>query len=131
MFWDDIKQELVSSDYQYLYYKYYREHCIRSEYFGNGISKLISLEIGVGSCIDTKHEILLGKLPVRKESEDFYNINYWKNAYIIVNLNDKKSEIFNVLCHESDFEEAFRGSRDRYIISEWINKMCEKIDDVI
>ncbi|MDF2800655.1 MAG: hypothetical protein K0S61_558 [Anaerocolumna sp.] len=131
MFWDDIEQALVTEDYQYLYYKYYRDHCIRSEYFGNGISKLMSLEVGVGSCIDTNYEILLGKLPVSKKGEDLYNINYWKNSYIIVNLNDRKSETFKIPCHESDFEGAITSRRDRYIISEWINKIGDKIDDVI
>lgn len=131
MFWEDIEQELVSENYQYLYYKYYRDHCIRSEYFGNGISKLISLEVGVGSRKDTKYELLLGKLPIRKESEDLYDVNYWKSSYIIVNLNDRKAETFKIPCHESDFEEVFMSGRDRYIISEWINRIGSKIDDVI
>ncbi len=130
MFWDDIEQELVSEDYKYLYYKYYRDHCIKSEYFGNGISKLISLEVGVEYKKDTKYELLLGKLPVSEESK-FHNMDYWKNSYIIVNLNDRKAEIFKIPCHQSDFEMAFRSYRDRCIISEWINKIGEKIDDVI
>lgn len=131
MFWEDIVQELVCKEYQYLYYKYYKEHCIRGEYFGNGISKLINIEIGVGSIKDSRYELLLGKLPLREKNEDFYNLNYWKNQYIIVNLNARKAETFQIPCHESDFEEAFDSERDRYIISEWINSIQARIDDVI
>jgi hypothetical protein len=131
IFWDDICEGFIDEKYQYLYYKYYRDHCIKSEYFGNGISKLMSLEIGVGPLIDTKYEILLGKLPVSQASEGYFGINYWKNSYFIVNLNDRKADNFDLPCHESDFEQVIESKRDRYIVSKWINKISKEIDDVI
>lgn len=131
IFWNDLCEEMVEQEYQFLYFKYFRDHCIRSEYFGNGVSKLMSIEIGVGSKVDSRYEILLGILPKRKRDDsNIFGINHWKDTYYIANMNNNKCAVFKLPCHESDLKETF-NRRDRFIITEWINHISTKLDNVV
>jgi len=129
-FWDDIKDDLVSDKYKDLYYKYYKDQCIRPEILGNAICKLISLRIGVEDFLDTQYEILLGKLPIGNKN-NCSRLDYWRGTYLIMELNRRKADVFGLPCHWTDFEDICVTKRDAYIVSSWINEMGKGIDDVI
>lgn len=54
-----------------------------------------------------------------------------RNSYVIVDLNAVKAKTLKIPCFLDDFEGIFAANRDRYIISQWLNKIGDKICDTI
>lgn len=129
VFWDDIVDILRDEEYFHIYHRYYKEFFANNETLGHGISKLITLELGIGNSSDTYYELMIGKTPTEK-SGDYSGINYYKGCYFIINLNERKMETFPIPCFPSDLEQCFLGRFDRFRICNWINSI-KNIDDFI
>lgn len=129
VFWDDIELDLAEDNNLDICYKYYKDFFIDVKNFGNTIGKLIAIEIGVGDSPDTHYELIVGKIPMRSQDEDYFGLNYYKGSNYIVNLNEKTFDTFPVPCYPSDLEHLFRFNRDAKIISEWINRI--NLEDLV
>jgi len=129
-FWEDIESEITDEKNIDLLYKYYKGLFIDIKQLENVIGKIIELSIGVGDNCDSRYELVIGKTPFRKNSDNFYGIEYYKNTYFIANLAERTMDTFLLPCYPSDLEQVFRFKRDRYIISRWLS-LVESIDDII
>lgn len=127
-FWEDIELELAEESNQDLCYKYYRDFFIDVKNLGISIGKVLNIEIGVDCKCDTRYEIMIGKIP-KGNNDDCFGINYYKGSYFIINLQDKTFDLFPIPCYPSDLEHVFIESRDRHIISKWINSV--ELNDLI
>jgi len=130
-FWDDIKETLTEEEFIPVLQQFFSSLMIDVKTMGLTIGNVIQLSIGDCGSITTGYEIILGKVPKIKGEMDYTSgINYWRNIYFIVNLNQRAFETFPIPCHPSDIETAFPGKYGSYCVSKWINSINE-IDDVI
>ena len=119
-FWDDIEETLKSEDNLNVYHRYYHAYFADNTTLGHAIGTLVDLELGVGSRMDTHYELLLGKIPSYRNSDEG-SVNYYRSTYFIVNFHERKMETFNKPCFASDLEAAFGSMWDRVRIAKWIN----------
>lgn len=129
VFWEDIC-DLLKEEINYnIYYQYYHTYFADNTTFGHAIGKLINLELGEGTQLDTHYELMIGKIPNYKD-EIQNTVNYYRGTYFIINFHERKMETWTHKCFPSDIEEAFRNPYDRFRISQWINSIPD-IDSFI
>lgn len=129
IFWDDIEALLKREENYHIFHRFYNYLLANNETLGHSVGKLINLELGFGSILDTHFELIIGKIPKDKKN-DYYNVNYYKGLYFIVNFNEKKMDVFRIPCHDSDLRMAFTNCIDRKKITAWLNNI-ENLDDFI
>ena len=112
-----------------IYLKYYSGLVVDNTTLGHSIGKLINIELGVDGKYDTNYELMIGKIPSYKNNS-YYNVDYFRDAYFIVNLNKNKSAVFKPPVYEGDIEDIFITRYDAFRIAKWINSIV-KIDDFI
>ena len=128
-FWDDIAELLKQESNFNIYLKYYSGLVVDNTTLGHSIGKLINIELGVDGKYDTNYELMIGKIPSYKNNS-YYNVDYFRDAYFIVNLNKNKSAVFKPPVYEGDIEDIFITRYDAFRIAKWINSIV-KIDDFI
>lgn len=129
LFWNDIEEILKEEVNFNIYYKYYQNYFADNTTLGHAIGKLINLELGVGTSIDTHYELIIGKIPRHKKC-DQYNVNYYRGSYFVVNLTERKMATFTLRCFASDLAMAFSSEFDMLRIAKWINSV-EELDKLI
>lgn len=129
LFWDDIEEMLKMESNINVYINYYQKFFIDNTTLGHSIGKLINLDLGLDSSVDTHYELIVGKIPNYKDKKHA-NVDYYRGVYYIINLHEKKMETFSPRCFESDIETAFRSKFDSYRIANWINSI-QSLDDFI
>lgn len=129
IFWDNIKELLKEERNLKIYYKYYNKFFADNTTFGHVIGKLLTLQLGVGDNLETRYEIIIGKIPNFKYSDDT-SASYYRGTYFIINLSERSMETFRETCFESDIDKAFENTFDRFRIVHWIRSL-KNIDDFI
>ena len=132
LFWEDIESKLKNPEYEIVYHRYYHKYFRDNLTLGHSIGKLVNLELLFDDVPDTHCEFIIGKIP-RYKNDEGKNADYFRGAYFIVNLLDKKIEFFTkrndsnkAVCFPSDIIYAFDNQIDSYRISKWIRQ----IDDL-
>ena len=128
-FWEDIKELLQDEKNISIYHRFYQKYFADSKRLGHSIGKLFNLELGFENEIDTLYEIMLGKIPMYKESKPV-NVNYYRGTYFFINFSEHTTEVFTLPCFESDIMSVFTNPIDRYRIVRWLEKL-ENVDDFI
>ncbi|MGH0830070.1 restriction endonuclease [Bacillus pretiosus] len=121
-FWEDISEDLKSEKCKSVHYKYYRNYYTQVKNDGFAFGKLVTLNIGDSGMKDSYYPVLIGKT----FSEDGIcdeSIEYWKDAYFIVNFHERRMEMFPIPCYPTDIKAAFENNRDRYIITKILNSI--------
>jgi hypothetical protein len=90
---------------------------------GHSIGKLVNLSLGIGKSFDTHFELIVGKIPEYKESNNHCQVDYYRGTYYLVNLHELKMEFFKPQCYESDLEHAISNKLDCFRIVEWLNNI--------
>ena len=126
-FWDDITELLKEEKNLITYSRYYSDFFVDSYAKGLSIGKLFSLLLGTDEAKpDTGYELIIGKLskpdyPTHDDPKNYLGINYYKDGYYIMNLQENTSGRFKPKCYVSDLEGVFRCSYDCFRIVTWIN----------
>jgi hypothetical protein len=129
LFWNDIEELLKRDSNINVYYQYYHKFFIDNTTMGHSIGKLINLELGRGSSLDTHYELVIGKFP-RHKNKKAVNVDYYRGVYFIINLHERKMETFRQPCFESDIETAFMYKFDCFRITNWLNSI-KNLDNFI
>ncbi|MBP6713377.1 MAG: hypothetical protein KA157_05520 [Aliarcobacter sp.] len=129
IFWEDIEELLKKEENYNIFHRFYNQLISNNETLGHGVGKLINLELGFGSFIDTHFELMIGKIP-EEPNGNYNNVNYYKGLYFIINFHEKRMDVFRVPCFQSDLIMAFTNCIDRQRITAWINSI-ENLDDFI
>ena len=129
LFWNDIEEMLKKELNINVYHQHYRKFFIDNTTIGHSIGKLINLELGTGSSLDTHYELVIGKFPRHKDKKGV-NVDYYRGVYFIINFHERKMETFRPPCFESDIEAAFQFKFDCFRITNWLNSI-KNLDDFI
>ena len=129
LFWNDIEEMLKKESNINVYHKYYQKFFIDNTTLGHSIGKLINLELGIGSSLDTHYELVIGKFPHHKDRKGG-NVDYYRGVYFIINFHERKMETFRPQCFETDIEAAFYNKFDCFRITNWLNSI-KNLDDFI
>ena len=129
LFWNDIEEILKKESNINVYHKYYQKFFIDNTTLGHSIGKLINLELGIGSSLDTHYELVVGKIPDYKDKK-YSNADYYRGVYFIINFHERKMETFCPRCFETDIEAAFYNKFDCFRITKWLN-CIKNLDDFI
>lgn len=129
LFWNDIEEKLKNESNINVYYQYYHKFFIDNTTIGHSIGKLINLELGTGSSLDTHYELVIGKFPRHKDKKGV-NVDYYRDVYFIINFHERKMEIFRRPCFETDIQAAFNYKFDCFRITNWLNSI-KNLDDFI
>jgi hypothetical protein len=83
---------------------------------------MVSLHVGVCSPT-TLYELIIGKtLPVGPDENPDFDLAYFKDRALMVNLQNRSIALFRVPTqHHSDIYHAVPNKTDQYIITEWLN----------
>ena len=93
------------------------------------IGKLINLELGTASSLDTHYELVIGKFPRYKDRKG-ENVDSYRGIYFIINFHERKMETFRHPCFEADIQAAFSYKFDCFRITNWLNSI-KNLDDFI
>lgn len=120
LFWDDIEELLKQEQNFNILHRYYHKFFADNKTLGHAIGKLIDLELGIGTSLDTHYELMIGKIP-KFTKEKLIGVDYYQDIYFIINFHQKKMETFKLPCFESDIEQAFPIELDKFRITKWLN----------
>jgi hypothetical protein len=76
--------------------------------------------LGVDEKYTTQYELLLGKIPILDDNQE-YNIYYYQGLYYLSCLQNKKIVYFTKDVYPDELEEICISKLDREMISSWIN----------